>query len=326
LYPLRFAPIYKNYVWGGDRIRTVFRRPLPPGIYAESWEVSDREEGMSVVSHGPLAGASLRELMNGRGRELAGSGCAKDAFFPLLIKIIDARERLSVQVHPDDASAARGEGEAKTEMWYALDGGSGGQVFAGLREDVTEAVLRAALKDGRLPSLLKTVPLAAGEAVFVPGGRVHAIDAGNLLLEVQQNSNTTYRLYDWDRVGSDGKPRPLHVEEALRVIHWRDAAPVKFLPGTRRASGRNAWWDVLACPHFCVRRLDLAEPGVLQSDGRSFRILFAARSGVTVEGGGVIQELPLGSSCLLPAALTQCLVRPLETSASVIVIAPGLEA
>lgn len=321
LYPLLFDPVYKDYVWGGDRIRTQFKRPIPPGVYAESWEVSDRTEGMSVVSNGRLAGKSLRGLVEEYGAELLGSAAPAAGAFPLLVKVIDARERLSVQVHPDDETAIRYGGEAKTEMWCSLeDVTARTSVFAGLAEGTTESALRAAVGSGGAARLLKTVRLAGGEAVFVPGGRVHAIDAGNLLLEVQQNSNTTYRLYDWDRKGPDGKSRPLHIEEAIRVIRWHDDLPVKYSPVKSPRSGPNVRWDVLTCPYFRIQRIDVGLPETVAGDGRSFRILFAMQRGIVVEAGGVNVPVPPWTSCLVPASPAQFSLRPAEGEAPVVLI------
>lgn len=320
LYPLLFEPVYKDYVWGGDRIRTVFNRNLPPGRRAESWEVSDRPEGMSVVRNGALAGCSLSRLVSECGNALLGASAKCRGRFPLLVKIIDARERLSVQVHPDDAAAAACGGEAKTEMWYALDAQPGTQVFAGLREGATERRLRDALAQRTVPELLKTVPLSRGEAVFVPGGRVHAIDSNNLLLEVQQNSNTTYRLYDWDRIGQDGHPRELHVEEAIRVIRWDDTAPAKCRPQLLGGEQGNSWWRIMECEHFTMRRLDAAGPVDLPGGGGGFSILFVAAGDVTLCWGSGRQSVAAGTSCLVPACLAGCRIEPAAASASILVV------
>ncbi|MDZ4199894.1 MAG: type I phosphomannose isomerase catalytic subunit, partial [Kiritimatiellia bacterium] len=220
-YPLLLKPAYKNYLWGGTRIAEVYGRETPPGPVAESWEVSTRPEGMSLVLNGPLAGRTLQEAIDTMGEDLLGARAPRGQM-PLLIKLIDARDRLSVQVHPDDESAALHGGEAKTEMWILLDAEPGACLFAGFRPGLARPEIEQAIREGRWTEILQTLPVRAGDAVFIPGGRVHAIGAGCLILEIQQNSNTTYRLYDWDRKGSDGKPRKLHLEQALSVIRWED--------------------------------------------------------------------------------------------------------
>jgi mannose-6-phosphate isomerase len=317
LHPLCFRPVYKDYIWGGDRIIGLYGRGEPPGIYAESWEVSDRAEGMSVVSKGPLAGRTLHELVREFGAEILGARVRATAF-PLLIKLIDSRERLSVQVHPNDESAKRYGGEAKTEMWYVLAAEPGAGVFAGFRSGVGEREFDEAARSKRFEDLLNFVPVAKGEAVFVPGGRVHAIDAGCLLLEVQQNSNTIYRIHDWDRVGRDGRPRPLHLAEARRVIAWGDAGRAKVEPLLLEKSGLAERWEILQSPYFRLERLALGGPWTLRGDGGAFQILFVASGRVRVEAGGVPEILGAGTSCLVPACLRECGVGPADAAAEVL--------
>jgi len=305
IYPLRFKPVYKDYLWGGDRIIRAYGRDEPPGVYAESWEVSARAEGMSVVADGPLGGRSLLELVREMGSDLVGSGPAgrDPGTFPLLIKLIDARERLSVQVHPDNEAAAQWGGEAKTEMWYVLEADPGAAVFAGLRPGVDPAKFQEALDHQRLEELLAVVPVRRGDAVFMPGGRVHAIDRGCLLLEVQQNSDTTYRIYDWGRVGPDGKPRPLHVEEAMRVIRWHDEGAAKVQPRRLGFMGESELWEVLNCAYFRMERLVLKDDWEAANDGHSFHVLFAASGQTELAWDEKSDVLRPGTTCLLPAAL-----------------------
>lgn len=317
LYPLLFRPVYQNYIWGGDRIVRQFHRDEPPGVYAESWEVSDRPEGMSVVANGSLKGKRLADLVHELGEDLLGAGRTADRF-PLLIKLIDARETLSVQVHPDDAAAGRTGGEAKSEMWYVLDADPAACVYAGLQPGVTESTLREAIRDQSLDPLLHVVPVQAGDAVFMPGGRVHAIGAGCLLLEVQQNSNTTYRLYDWGRVGSDGTPRDLHIDEAMQVIRWHDEGTAKVTPRRLGNIEQNELWEVLSCPWFRVERLVLREPWPAGHDGRSFQVLFCADAPVMIRTEHGREKLIPGTSCLIPAALTQYQLEPLSSAATVL--------
>lgn len=315
LYPVRFVPQYKDYLWGGDRIPKRYGRSLPPGRYAESWEISTRPEGMSVVDSGPWAGRTLASLVEELGTDLVGTD-HDPRHFPLLMKIIDARETLSVQVHPDDAKAASGAGEAKTEMWYVLDADPGACVYCGLQPGVDEKVLRRALADGTVPDLLVRVPVAAGDSVFVPGGRVHAIGAGCLLFECQQNSNTTFRLYDWDRVDAKtGQPRPLHVEESIRVIRWTDQDPVKLPQPVMRATGRNNDSVVIDRGHFRVERHVAVDPMLLWNDGASFQALFVFDGTLKLKAADREETLTAGTSILVPAALETVELAPVDGAA-----------
>jgi mannose-6-phosphate isomerase len=304
LYPLILDPAYKDYLWGGGRIPRVFRRALPDGIYAESWEVSDRPEGPSRVANGPLKGATLGEVLHRFGPALSGTTHPGPSL-PLLIKLIDARERLSVQVHPDDASAPLCGGEAKTEAWHVLDAAPGAQVYAGLKPGVTAADFRAALAESRLESCLRSVPVQPGDTLFIPGGRVHAIGEGCLLLEVQQNSNTTYRVYDWGRLGHDGRPRDLHVEKALQVIRWDDTGEAKTVPRAYSGPDGVPSVDLVTSPYFRIERLDLTGPRTCRHDGSGFHALFTAGGAVTIECEGGPVEVPFGRSCLIPAAIRE---------------------
>lgn len=317
--PILFEPIYKDYLWGGDRIPRVYNRPLPPGRYAEAWEISARPEGMSIVSEGPQKGRSLAELVDRFGSHLLGTRGAPDRF-PLLIKLIDARETLSVQVHPNNENAHRTGGEPKTEMWYVLDAAPGACVYAGLREEVTAESLRAALRDNTVEQLLVRMPVKPHDAIFIPGGHVHAIGAGCLLLECQQNSNTTYRLYDWGRVGPDGKPRELHIEPALQVINWHEPAPTLAVPRAEPCAPPNASWEIVRCPFFRMRRVELRAPDRWPADPGSFRALFLADGKVTLASPTQLTTLSRGMSALLPAAIPDLEVRPAPAGATVMIM------
>lgn len=316
LYPLRLQPVYKDYPWGGDRIGRRYGRQLPPGIYAESWEVADRPEGMSVVRNGPLAGRSLHELVVSLGGELLGRR-QRGTVFPLLIKLIDARETLSVQVHPNQANAASVAGEPKTEMWYVLEAEPGACVYCGLRAGVTPRAFEEALRANRLEDCLERVPVRANDAIYVPGGCVHAIGAGCLLLECQQNSNTTYRLYDWGRVGADGRPRELHIDAATRVINWTGGGAGLARPRMVGTAGLNELWEILVSPFFRMERYHLHEDWTLRRDPDRFRALFVARGRISLRHEGFADEAGEGTSLLIPAACEDLALRPLGGPATV---------
>jgi mannose-6-phosphate isomerase len=315
-YPLLFTPVYKDYIWGGNRIPALYHRDMPDGICAESWEITDRPEGMSVVSNGPLAGSTLRELMESDGPGLVGT-CYRGGTFPLLVKIIDARQKLSVQVHPNDDNAAGLGGEPKTEMWYMLDGSDDAAVYAGLRRGTTSNEFAKAIADDDLEQMLVSIPVSTGDAVFVPGGRVHAIDAGCLLLEIQQNSNTTYRVYDWGRKGHDGKPRALHVEQALDAIDWADGGDAK-ISAAPFDDDANSIAEVVACSHFRVERLGLIDRMNAANEGSSFHGLFVASGNAVVSAGGEEVSIAAGTSCLVPAMVADYSLDPVGGAAQVI--------
>jgi mannose-6-phosphate isomerase len=316
LYPLLMTPVYKDYIWGGRRIPERYERDVDLDVCAESWEVADRPEGMSVVANGPLKGTTLGELVASMGHALTGTTTPPGPF-PLLIKLIDARQTLSVQVHPNDTNAAACGGEAKTEMWYVLDAAPGAEIFAGLRQGVDEERLLTAIEGQGLETILTTIPAAPGEAVFIPGGTLHAIGAGCLLLEIQQNSNTTYRVYDWGRVGHDGKARELHVAKALQVIDWDRPPPQPIAPRQARELATGPLQNVVRSPLFHVDRLLVASPGRIEQGGESFSALFLESGRLDVSGGGHEATLNAGASCLLPAALPSFELLPREPSAAI---------
>jgi mannose-6-phosphate isomerase len=220
LYPLRFEPILKERVWGGRRLATLGKALEGDQPVGESWELVDLPEDQSRVAEGPLLGARLRDLIERSGPAILGPVGLDGGSFPLLVKYIDAAQDLSVQVHPDAVAAARLGGRPKSEAWTVLDAAPGAKIFLGLRPGTRREDLEAALCAGQVPELLQAVPVSAGDIVPVPPGTTHAIGAGVLLAEVQQPSDTTYRVYDWGRVGLDGKPRALHRREALESIHF----------------------------------------------------------------------------------------------------------
>lgn len=225
---ITFEPIYQERVWGGSLFRTSLGRNLPPGgPFGESWDVVDRPEACSIVKDGFGAGRTLRDLRSNHAEQLMGPGWPKDRPFPILVKWLDCRARLSLQVHPPAAKAASLGGEPKTENWYVAEATPEATLLAGLRPGTTRESFVQALRGGGPPleNLVNRLPLKAGDSFFVPSGRLHALEAGSLILEIQQNSDTTYRVYDWGRMGLDGKPRHLHIEESLASIDFQDHHP-----------------------------------------------------------------------------------------------------
>jgi mannose-6-phosphate isomerase len=293
LYPLRFNPVYKDYLWGGNRIPKVFNRDVPEGICAESWEISTHPDGATPIANGPLAGRTLSDLLPEQLTELLGTHVRGDDF-PLLIKLIDARDKLSVQVHPNDGNAAAVDGDPKTEMWYFLEGDAGAQIYCGLKPGIGKEEFLQAMDDKTFADILQTIPAVNGEAVFVPGGRVHAIGEGCLILEIQQNSNTTYRLYDWDRTDAAGNSRELHIDKALQVIDWENN-------GDPRCEVRGT--TIESCEYFQLDRHELTEETAFPNLGKSFHALFVAKGSGIIRWANGEDILSDGQSWLVPAGL-----------------------
>ncbi|MDR0993765.1 MAG: class I mannose-6-phosphate isomerase [Verrucomicrobiota bacterium] len=310
--PMLLQPVYKEYIWGGDRFITEFHRRLHAGIYAESWEIADHPDGRTRIITGPAAGLTLSEAIARYGREILGPS-SKETSFPLLVKLIDAKETLSVQVHPDDETAARYGGEAKSEMWYVLSATPDAHIYSGFREGVTPADFEAARKNGAIPSLLQRFTARPGMIFNTPGGRVHAIGAGCVLLEVQQDANTTYRLYDWDRVDKKtGLPRPLHVEQALQVINWQMTdSPIPPVQDAVECSKGRSVRLLLDAPHFHVEEWSLSDFDEVHHDGAGFLLLFPIDGDIRIRTPGqpamILQRC---STCLLPAVLNTFSLQP----------------
>jgi len=227
--PLTFEPIFMERMWGGRRLESEFGKKMPPQRpIGESWELVDRPEAQSIVRNGPLRGKTLHELWTQYRDEIFGD--IPDASrFPLLIKLLDAHEKLSLQVHPPDGVASRLGGEPKTEFWYVVAADPGAELYLGFRDVITRDQFEKAIRDGTAADHIHTIRVKTGDAAFLPAGRFHALGAGNLLIEIQQNSDTTYRVFDWNRVDDTGKQRQLHVDQALQSIDFTDVRP-RLLP------------------------------------------------------------------------------------------------
>jgi mannose-6-phosphate isomerase len=241
-------------VWGGRGLEAKLGRSLPEGqVIGESWELVDREGEQSVVAEGPLAGMTIRELLESSAADILGPDRDGSAAFPILIKWLDCQDRLSLQVHPPAMIAPVLGGEPKTENWYIAECDPGASLIVGLKKGVTREQFTQALETNQAEACVHRFPVKAGDSILVESGRMHAIDAGNLILEIQQNSDTTYRVYDWGRVGLDGQPRQLHIEESLQSIDFEDfePEPLKIEPGTQTLAD---------CKEFRIRKFEL-QPG-----------------------------------------------------------------
>ena len=302
-YPLTFHPIFKERVWGGPNLERLYRKPIPSGVpIGESWEITDRPEGISVISNGALAGMTLRELMLKHRQEVLGKSAAASGPFPLLIKILDATDTLSVQVHPPAAVAAQLKGEPKTEMWYIADATPEAALYAGLKHGVTRYEFERRIKDGTVAECLHKIPVRTGDAMFLPSGRLHAIGAGNVIYEIQQNSDTTYRVFDWNRAGLDGKPRELHIEQSLMSIDFQDFEP-RLIQSIYSRNPTMKSRYVVDDPLFRVDAYQVKRGLRWYLRSESVQIIGVLRGAMEIRDGETGLMLEAGGFCLLPACL-----------------------
>ncbi len=308
--PLVFEPIFMERVWGGRSLETLYQKNLPASVrIGESWEIVDRAEAQSIVRGGPGHGCTLHELWMNHRSAIFGQ-IADAPRFPLLIKLLDAREKLSLQVHPPAKITAELGGEPKTEFWYIAAADRDAELHVGLRPGASREVIERALKQGTVDEHVHRLAVRAGDAMFLPSGRLHSIGAGNVIVEVQQNSDTTYRVFDWNRQDADGSPRQLHVEESLRAIDFED-----FEPELARPVGESLLNDAL----FAIDKWELAEARAAAEPGRM---------GIIVCLSGIIQcagvRLRPGEMFLVPAALEERALRPCAENSSLLRITlPG---
>jgi mannose-6-phosphate isomerase len=309
-YPLQFRPILKQTIWGGRRLGEQLGKPIGGAAdYAESWEVVDHGDDQSVVENGPLAGQTLASLVANHGPWLLGGlrgelprGPAGATRFPLLLKYLDCQRVLSVQVHPADAYAVRMEKPdlGKTEAWYIVAADPGSLIYAGLLPGVDRHSLELAIRAGEIDQVLHRFKPAPGDVVFLPSGTVHALGAGLLVAEIQQSSDTTFRLFDWNRLGADGKPRPLHLSQGLDVADYK-SGPLLPRHCDRSLAG---WQTIVSCEQFVLDVIERGQ-GVLAGDGR-FHILTVPRGTLTLRSAEGVTVLRAGATVLLPSSMPRC--------------------
>lgn len=301
--PFLLAPAFKDYLWGGERLRTEYHKQTDMVPLAESWELSCHPAGPSMVASGPYAGRTLAEVLSlPEGKDALGKRCEEFQRFPVLIKLIDAAKALSIQVHPSDEYALAHENSyGKTEMWVVLDAAPDSFIYYGVARETTEEELRAAIENNTLETLLRRRPVKAGDVIFIPSGTIHAIGVGILVAEVQQNSDLTYRVYDFGRLGADGKPRELHVEKALAVA---SLTPTEERPaGERVPAGTGVFRTHLGeCAYFRTEMMEL-EGGVWEgrADGESFRHILCVNGETEIRCGGESLSLRKGDGVFVPA-------------------------
>ena len=288
MYTLKLKPALKDYLWGGTRLKTEFKMETDLEKVAEAWVLSTHKDGASVVLNGEYKGLTLNEALEKMGASALGKRGQKFKFFPILIKLIDAKDKLSVQVHPDDEYALKVEGEyGKTEMWYIVDCDEGAFLYFGFKDKLTKEEFKKRIENNTLTEVLNAVPVKKGDVFFIQSGTIHAIGSGILIAEIQQNSNTTYRVSDYGRLGADGKPRPLHIEKAVEVTTLDKPRVQKNLPEGSLAE----------CEYFKVKLLDVKETSEIFVDDESFSSLLCLEGEVSFNN----VTLKKGECAFIPA-------------------------
>ena len=291
MYPLKFLPVYKNRIWGGDRLKTLLGRTLPGSRIGESWELSSREDGVSVVKNGAFAGSTLPELMGQHHEQVMGSAFRPGDCFPLLHKMIDATDNLSVQVHPDDSDTAKLEHTAgKTEAWYILYASTKAKIIYGLKPGTSKDQFISAVNNDRIMEVVQHVPVAAGNLIYVPAGTVHALGKGIVAYEIQQNSDCTHRLYDYGRMDETGRPRQLHRRKAIGAVDFSRRLDYDF----QRPS--------LQSPYFTIIRLRV-EGQYRQNTGGKFVTVYVADGQGDVAGPQGVERITAGDTVFIPAGM-----------------------
>lgn len=299
--PFRLSPAFKDYLWGGTRLRDEFHKDSALTPLAESWELSCHPDGESTVADGPFAGLKFSEYLEQAGRAALGKNCEKFTKFPIMIKLIDAKEPLSIQVHPTEEYAHRTGADSKTEMWVVLDAVPGAKLIYGFKQPLTKEEFAARIRENRLLEAVNEEPVRPGDVFFIEAGTLHAIGGGILLAEIQQNSNVTYRVYDYSRLGPDGQPRALHTKEAAAVTVLAPAARAVGPQG--RPEDHGDWQETLlaACPYFTVRRIETNNAFCDDPAGDSFRAILTLTEGLTLCADGERLPLHKGETVFVPA-------------------------
>ena len=301
-YPLQFQPIFKDRIWGGTKLKTVLNKPITSSITGESWELSTVDGDVSVIANGEFAGKSLTAVIDAFPNEVLGTQVFKifGKQFPLLFKYLDAREDLSIQVHPNDQLAsARHNSFGKTEMWYVLKADAGSSIIVGFKKDSNAAEYIENLNGKTLLSLLDTIPVEVGDVFFLETGTVHAIGAGLLIAEIQQTSDITYRLYDFDRVDADGNTRALHVDLALDAINYDKIDAKKSYQKHENTSN-----EMVDCNYFTTNYIPLSGLMKFEKDGRSFHVYMCTEGDFTITQENVAYHYKKGDTILMPAAIS----------------------
>lgn len=321
MYPLRFEPLFQRYYWGGHKLAEVLQKPTGDQSAAESWEIVDHDDYQSVVQFGRYAGKSLRAIIADHGNEILGESALAQISsddgpghlrgrFPLLFKFLDAQKNLSVQVHPDDTYGATLDPPdlGKTEAWVVMQADPGAKIYAGLKPGVTKSDFETAIAEGTTESTLHSFEAQTGDCVFIPAGTIHALGAGLLIAEIQQASNTTFRVFDWNRVDADGKARPLHIQQALDVTDF-ERGPIQPIRINDQVQPDADPTVLVECDKFVLQRASLSQPNEIGGDGK-FRLLVVMDGEMQIENDPGEKPVGLGEIILLPTALDKVNLEP----------------
>lgn len=299
---LKLKAALKDYIWGGTGLKTKFNKQSELEKVAESWELSCHPDGASVIVGGPHNGLPLAEYISKVGEGVLGEHCKRFEFFPILIKLIDAKDDLSIQVHPNNDYALRVEGGyGKTEMWYIVDCEEGARLFYGFKEEISKEAFHRHIEQNTLETVLNSVAVKKGDVFFIDAGTIHAIGKGILIAEIQQNSNTTYRVYDYGRKGADGQPRPLHVEKALDVTVTAPPHPSSTAEAKPTAHDGYTLQRLAACDYFTVELAEVTDSAAFTVDSTSFHSLVCIEGQGTLGGAEERYEIKKGDSFFIPA-------------------------
>ncbi len=303
MYPLLLKPPIKDYIWGGNKLKTEFGLECDSEIAAEGWMLSCHKDGAGTVINGEHRGKTLPEVLEIWGKDAIGKNGAEFSYFPLLIKLIDAKQSLSVQVHPDDDYALKNEGEfGKTEMWYVVDCDEGAELVYGFKEEISKEEFKERIENNTLMEVCNSVPVRAGDVFFISAGTLHAIGGGILIAEVQQNSNTTYRVYDYGRLGADGKPRPLHIEKAIDVTKCEKPTIPYGQVGKITKIGQNEVRELARCELFTTELLTLKDK-LAVNVADSFVSVLCLKGNAVINWGNENLKINKGDSLFIPAGL-----------------------
>ena len=307
IYPLKTAPVFKQYLWGGNNLETKLSKQIPDSFAAESWEISCHDDGLCTISNGEYKGMTLKNIIFENPKAMIG----KENFdiFPLLVKFIDANDKLSVQVHPDNDFAAKFENGqlGKSEMWYVLDAQPDAKLIYGLKQGVSAQTMQKAIENGTLEEILNYVPVKKGDFFYIPAGTIHAICEGLLIAEIQQSSNLTYRVYDYNRCDKNGNKRELHTEKAIKATNYNAGGYKENNPVIEQYEGYSIT-SLVDCEYFTVKKYCIEKTVNLTKSSEKFEMIICVDGKGKLTHNNISYEINKGDSFFIPAAITEYLI------------------